>query len=145
MHDTEGETIEDVRRQRDELGIQLAALRERLRLAMSGSDAKALVDRADEMEALAERWEDRYCSQTIRADEALLERDAAIAAQDALGIQLAALRERLRLAMVVIDKVRFHRTCRCGHIACNRCRDDRFSADALAALDAVPGDTLERP
>jgi hypothetical protein len=80
MHDTEGETIDDVRRQRDELGIQLAALR-----------------------------------------------------------------ERLRLAMAVVDKFRFRRTCRCGHIACNRCRDDRFAADALAALDAVPGDTLERP
>lgn len=33
MHDTEGETIDDVRRQRDELGVQLTALRERLRLA----------------------------------------------------------------------------------------------------------------
>jgi hypothetical protein len=39
MHDTEGETIEDVRRQRDEIGIQLAALRERLRLAMAVVDA----------------------------------------------------------------------------------------------------------
>jgi len=80
MHDTEGETIDDVRRQRDELGIQLAALR-----------------------------------------------------------------ERLRLAMAVVEEVRYRRTCRCGHIACNRCRDDRSAADALAALDAVPGDTLERP
>lgn len=39
MHDTEGETIDDVRRQRDELGIQLAALRERLRLAMDAVGA----------------------------------------------------------------------------------------------------------
>ena len=39
MHDTEGETIDDVRRQRDELGIQLAALRERLRLAMAVVEA----------------------------------------------------------------------------------------------------------
>jgi hypothetical protein len=80
MHDTEGETIEDVRRQRDEVGIQLAALR-----------------------------------------------------------------ERLRLAMAVVDEARSYRTCRCGHIACNRCRDDRFVADALAAFDEVPGDTSERP
>lgn len=39
MHDTEGETIDDVRRQRDELGIQLAACQERLRLAMAVVDA----------------------------------------------------------------------------------------------------------
>jgi hypothetical protein len=76
MHDTEGETIDDVRRQRDQLGIQL-------------------------------------------------------------GIQLAALRERLRLAMAVAAEAK-------------RVLDDADRSlihldDALAALDAVPGDTSERP
>jgi hypothetical protein len=49
MHDTEGETIEDVRRQRDELGIQLAALRERLRLAMAVVDAARAYRDEDEV------------------------------------------------------------------------------------------------
>jgi hypothetical protein len=49
MHDTEGETIEDVRRQRDELGIQLAALRERLRLAMDVVDASRAYRDEDEV------------------------------------------------------------------------------------------------
>jgi hypothetical protein len=74
MHDTEGETIEDVRRQRDELGIQLAALR-----------------------------------------------------------------ERLRLAMVVVDEAR--KTADANW----RVIDVAILAIKLAALDAVPGDTLERP
>jgi hypothetical protein len=75
MHDTEGETIDDVRRQRDEVGIQL-------------------------------------------------------------GVQLAALRERLGLAMAVADAAR-------GVI---KGADPAHGlVDALAALDAVPGDTSERP
>jgi hypothetical protein len=151
MHDTEGETIEDVRRQRDELGIQLgiqlAALRERLRLAMDAvgvlrgiaadcsaraTYARGFEDgqaaektRADEMEAVAERWEDRYykmCSEV----------NAAEARTDALGIQLAAAQERLRLAMAVVDAARY------GHPSI-------ALRTALAAFDAVPGDTLDRP
>jgi len=39
MHDVEGETIDDVRAERDALGIQLAAQGERLRLAMAVVDA----------------------------------------------------------------------------------------------------------
>ena len=34
-YDTEGQTIDDVRAERDALGIQLAAAQERLRLAMA--------------------------------------------------------------------------------------------------------------
>jgi hypothetical protein len=49
MHDTEGETIDDVRRQRDEMGIQLAALRERLRLAMAVVDAARAYRDEDEV------------------------------------------------------------------------------------------------
>jgi len=49
MHDTEGETIDDVRRQRDEMGIQLAALRERLRLAMDVVDASRAYRDEDEV------------------------------------------------------------------------------------------------
>jgi hypothetical protein len=49
MHDTEGETIEDVRRQRDELGIQLAALRERLGLAMAVVEASRAYRDEDEV------------------------------------------------------------------------------------------------
>jgi hypothetical protein len=194
MHDTEGETIEDVRRQRDEA-----------------------IARADEMEAVAERWEDRYCIQTIRADELsrmvaacvehidvverilgdheeeggvfipradlpkrfshrdgdylavthtvsagtyakrVDERDAAIRERDELGIQLAALRERLRLAMDVVRKLKAFRdgitfkvdedrgvhSLRSIAVDLERLWDE--SANALAAFDAVPGDTLERP
>ena len=39
MHDVEGETIDDVRAERDALGIQFAAQSERLRLAMAVVDA----------------------------------------------------------------------------------------------------------
>ncbi len=49
MHDTEGETIDDVRRQRDEMGIQLAALRERLRLAMAVVEASRAYRDEDEV------------------------------------------------------------------------------------------------
>ena len=49
MHDTEGETIEDVRRQRDELGIQLAALRERLGLARAVVEASRAYRDEDEV------------------------------------------------------------------------------------------------
>jgi hypothetical protein len=101
MHDTEGETIDDVRRQRDEA--------------------------IDEMEAVAERWEDRYCKMCIEVN-------AAEARTDALGIQLAALRERLRLAMAVVEASRAYRD-----------EDEVYLDRALAAFDAVPGDTLERP
>jgi predicted transcriptional regulator len=52
MHDTEGETIDDVRRQRDELGIQLAALRERLGLAMAVVDAARIAASAVELPAI---------------------------------------------------------------------------------------------
>ena len=43
MHDTEGETIESVKCERDELGIQLEALRERMQLAMAVVGAARLV------------------------------------------------------------------------------------------------------
>jgi|SanBayMetagenome_1026888.scaffolds.fasta_scaffold00750_12 hypothetical protein len=193
MHDTEGETIE---------------LEELL---------TAEKTRADEMEALAERWEDRYCIQTIRADELsrmvaacvehidvverilgdheeeggvfipradlpkrfshrdgdylavthtvsagtyakrVDERDAAIRERDELGIQLAALRERLRLAMDAARKLKAFRdgiafkvddergvhSLRSIAVNLERLWDE--SANALAALDEVPGDTLERP
>jgi hypothetical protein len=74
------------------------------------------------MEAVAERWEDRYykmCSEV----------NAAEARTDELGIQLAALRERLRLAMAVVDAARY------GH-------PSLAVRTALGALDAVPGDAL---
>jgi hypothetical protein len=50
---------------------------------------------------------------------------------DEVGIQLAALRERLRLAMVVVDAARY------GH-------PSLAVRTALAALDAVPGDVLAK-
>jgi hypothetical protein len=60
-----------------------------------------------------------------------LERDLArvTAERDALGIQLAALRERLRLAMAVVEAARY------GH-------PSLAVRTALAALDTVPGDEL---
>ncbi len=92
MHDTEGETIDDVRRQRDELGIQLAALRERLGLAMDATrKLKAFRD------GIAFKVDDERGVHSLRS------------------------------------------------IAVNLERLWNESADALAALDAVPGDTSERP
>ena len=44
MHDVEGQTIDDVRAERDALGIQLAACQERLRLAMVVVDAARRLD-----------------------------------------------------------------------------------------------------
>jgi hypothetical protein len=62
------------------------------------------------------------------------ERDAAIRERDELGIQLAALRERLRLAMEVVDEAR--KTADANW----RVIDVAILAIKLAALDAVPGD-----
>jgi hypothetical protein len=92
MHDTEGETIEDVRRQRDEIGIQLAALRERLRLAM---------DAARKLKAFRDGI-------TFKVDE-----DRGVHSLRSIAVDLERLWDE--------------------------------SANALAALDAVPGDTSERP
>jgi hypothetical protein len=58
----------------------------------------------------------------------------------ALGIQVAALKERLKLAEAVVDNARGWRSCGCDHPSCGLCRDDRAAGYALAAFDAVPGD-----
>lgn len=90
MHDTEGETIEDVRRQRDELGIQLAALRERLGFAMEATrKLKAFRD------GIAFKVDDERGVHSLRS--------------------------------IAVDLERLWNE----------------SADALAALDAVPGDALQ--
>lgn len=136
MHDTEGETIEDVRRQRDEAIAWIEDYKAD-HLAVVGGQCAG---------------DERHCSCVPHLRNALDEARAEVSdllagadavqfmltqacrERDALGIQLAALRERLRLAMAVVDAAR---------------RIPRLPmaglTDALAALDEVPGDALERP
>jgi len=91
MHDTEGETIDDVRRQLDELGIQLAACQERLRLAM---------DAVRKLKAFRDGI-------TFKCDE-----ERGVHSMRSIALDLERLWDE--------------------------------SDDALAALDAVPGDALKQ-
>jgi hypothetical protein len=98
--------------------------------------------RADEMEAVAERWEDRYykmCSEV----------NAAEARTDELGIQLAALQERLRLAMAVVEAARHVLNEVLAAIDDDDGHDEPWFTcprdalqDAMLALDRIPGDAL---
>jgi murein tripeptide amidase MpaA len=103
MHDTEGETIDDVKRERDEWK------------ARAGTEREAHTATLERMMKVA----------TWHADA---ERE-----RDELGIQLEALRERMQLAMAVVEHARAH-----DH-------DDVGLAAAIDALDAVPGDALATP
>jgi hypothetical protein len=95
--------------------------------------------RADDAEEACALHRENYLTVAAQRDAATARAEKAEAAQDALGIQLAAQSERLRLAMACVDCVR-------GALV----RDDgiwtttmRIAAiRALAALDAVPGDVL---
>jgi hypothetical protein len=159
MHDTEGETIEDVRRQRDEAIAWIEDYKAD-HLAIVGGQCAG---------------DERHCSCVPHLRNALDEARAEVSdllagadavqfmltqacrERDALGIQLAALRERLRLAMDATRKLKAFRdgitfkvdedrgvhSLRSIAVDLERLWDE--SADALAALDAVPGDTLERP
>ena len=108
MHDTEGETIDDVRRQRDEAIAWIEDYKAD-HLAVIGGQCAG---------------DERHCSCVPHLRNAL----------DELGIQLAALQDRLRLAMAVVDAARAYRD-----------EDEVYLDRALAAFDEVPGDTLERP
>jgi len=125
MHDTEGETIDDVRRQRD----AAIARAERLeREAVASLTAAGICLPVEEPTAQGE----------IPMAVHKLARE-----RDEIDIQLAALRERLRLAMAVVDIARKHTSgCQNASMKCPLCGD---LSVPLAALDAVPGDTLERP
>jgi len=61
----------------------------------------------------------------------------------ALGVQVAALKERLKLAEAVVDDARGWRSCGCDHPSCGLCRDDSDIRADLAAFDAVPGDVSQ--
>ena len=115
------------------------------------ADLAAEKARADEMEALAERWEDRYCIQTIRADD--LSRTVA-----AMGEALVAARDALEphtcdggnggcgcegsndacVAIGDIDDIVAERDAALHGEA----RNEGAAQDVLDALDAVPGDVL---
>ena len=87
---------------------------------------------------------DALCEQQTRTIALTSERAAkAEKARDEVGIQLAACQERLRLAMAVVEAARWVR---------NYYRDGLgmpgpmgHLGQALAALDAVPGDALATP
>lgn len=78
------------------------------------------------------------------ADTAIARAEKAEAAQDALGIQLAAQSERLRLALAVVDAAR-HLTNMVDRVLgpCDLGGSRVTVENALAALDAVPGDALK--
>jgi hypothetical protein len=165
MHDTEGETIEDVRRQRDAALARAEKAEADLRKAdadraAAWDDARAALARAEKAEAElkwvnGERTTLLCLCNEMSPDDApdVVSREmaydavdqmqdrlyAAVGARDELGIQLASLRERLRLAMVVVDEAR--KTANENW----RVIDVAILAIKLAALDAVPGDKLERP
>jgi hypothetical protein len=74
------------------------------------------------------------------------ERDRAIKRADtleaevwALGVQVVAQKERLRLAEDLYQCLLGCHRCGCQHPACSWCRDDGEIRRALAAWDAVPG------
>jgi hypothetical protein len=68
MHDVEGQTIDDVRAERDALGIQLAAQGERLRLAMAVVDAARALDVLDPLVALSEEKMDLFADALAALD-----------------------------------------------------------------------------
>jgi hypothetical protein len=105
-------------------------------------DLARVTAEADEMAALAERWEDRYCKMCIEVN-------AAEARTDALGIQLAAQGERLRLAMAVADAARDVLNEVLAAIDDDDGHDEPWFTcprdalqDAMLALDRIPGDAL---
>jgi hypothetical protein len=123
VHNTEGETIEDVRRQRDEA-----------------------IARAEEAEAFASVRGGEWCAKNRAEGRGGCGACAwccqqANQSRDELGIQLAALRERLRLAMAVVDAAR--RVAGAGIYGAMWAMVDDLKP-ALAAFDAVPCDTLEK-
>jgi hypothetical protein len=118
-HNTEGETIEDVRRQRDEALAWIEDYKADHFAVVGGQCA----------------GDERHCSCVPHLRNAI---DDARRQRDEVGIQLAvqlaALRERLRLAMAVVEASRIAAS------AVELPAIDR----ALAAFDAVPCDTLEK-
>jgi hypothetical protein len=68
MHDVEGQTIDDVRAERDALGIQLAAQGERLRLAMAVVDAARALDVLDPLVPLSEEKMDLFADALAALD-----------------------------------------------------------------------------
>jgi multidrug efflux pump subunit AcrA (membrane-fusion protein) len=75
-------------------------------------------------------------------DEAQALAIAAESRESDLGLQVEALKARLKLAEAVVEAARDWRFCGCDHPSCSLCRDDADTAAALAAYDAVPGDVV---
>jgi hypothetical protein len=143
MHDTEGETIESVKRERDELSRMVAACVEHIDvveriLGDHEEEGGVFIPRADLPKRFSHRDGDYLAvTHTVSAGtyaKRVDERDAAIRERDELGIQLEALRERMRLAMAVVEMAR--------RINSQDYYRDPYQdlQDALAAFDAVPGD-----
>jgi hypothetical protein len=86
--------------------------------------AEALLNSAEEA-SMQEAW--------AKQQQAAAERS-----RDELGIQLAAQSERLRLAMAVVEAARVWSTTLNGDVT----HVVRATVEAIAALDAVPGDAL---
>jgi len=156
MHDTEGETIESVKRERDELGRMVAACVEHIDvveriLGDHEEEGGVFIPRADlpkrfsrpDVAAERGRWVTlEACDARHLSHRDSLMRDmdrvaadirTARAERDELGIQLEALRERMRLAMAVVHAARF------------ACRPMAYLEQTIGAFYTVPGDEEEKP
>jgi hypothetical protein len=147
MHDTEGETIESVKRERDELSRTVAACVEHIDvveriLGDHEEEGGVFIPRADLPKRFSHRDGDYLAvTHTVSAGtyaKRVDERDAAIRERDELGIQLEALRERMRLAMAVVEAAR--RLAAVGFDSARWQTIDTKLKPALDAFDAVPGD-----
>jgi hypothetical protein len=109
-------------------------------LAAVHSREAIAIARAEKAEAHVAQWTTQFRSIDNALSMLSARREAwakAEASRDELGIQLRACQERMRLAMETVDVVRrYHQ--RIGSVPSE-------ITDALAALDEVPGDKLERP
>jgi len=185
MHDTEGETIDDVKRERDEWKARAgtereahtATLERMMKVATWHADAERERDELSrivvEMSEILREITEAYDLRTARdnnshADLTIIrarrilshrdgdylavthtvsagtyakrvdERDAAERSRDELGIQLEALRERMQLAMAVVEAAR--RLAAVGFDSARWQTIDTKLKPALDAFDTVPGD-----
>ena len=120
-----------------------------------GDDARPWM--TDAARLLVAPYQQRVVDEQARADAAESRAEVAIARaceavearEWALGVQVVAQAERLKLATETIEALRERcllgcNRCGCQHPACHWCREDADIRATLAAWDAVPGDDKEK-
>ena len=103
-----------------------------------------------EMEAVAERWEDRYCAaesriavEASRADVAVRHLESCEDILRAVKRERDAEKSRADVAEQRVcelrDQLHGWPCCKCGHPSCNHCRDDADVAETLASTADIAG------